>query len=680
MIWIVRWSGISRGGRRPGSDRIMSVTFLNPLLLFGLAAAILPILIHRITQRKVVVRRFSAVHLLLQSQRMTAKPQRLKHLFLLFLRILAVAVIVFMMARPLLVRPGYATLAEEGATALILDNSLSMGFGEDRGRRFDTAKRATAEALEGFRGRVTLIPTAIGSSGQGFPWMKPEAAQKHIQALPLSFGRGDTASAFKTAYRQLKSLNVPKQVLVVSDMVRSDWQHLDLTTLETIPGADVTFFRIGGPGRDANFRIRSVDLADGDMVAGVSNRLAVSVSNLSDQNATRQVHVRFSGITVHQKTVDLEFGKDQTVFFDIVVDTTGWIDGEVTLTPDRLSADDRFYFSLNVRDTVRVMIVDGTPKTSLKAGESYYLAGALRPGGFEKSPILTRVITEQEWVLQHPESFDVLFLLNVARPDLSRVTAALEAGKPVFLFLGDRIVPDAYNRFSLAPWKIRERIEPGDGSENIAPGSIPDTLKFLKAMNDRLSTAAFHTYFRIEGMSEKLLTLSSGEPLLVVSDAGRSKLFLFASSADLDWNDLPLTAAYLPLFQGLVKQAAGLTGTSLSPGLPVGAPLGHNGRPIQLTGEPGGPGIVQFHHSGGEIRHGVNPPHEESDLIKTTEDELKKKFGEMDVKVLEYKEDGLKALQGGKRSLWPSLLIFLLAVLALEMVLANGLRIPLFKR
>jgi len=39
----------------------MNCDFLKPLLLFGLAAGILPVLIHRLTQRKAIPRKFSAV-------------------------------------------------------------------------------------------------------------------------------------------------------------------------------------------------------------------------------------------------------------------------------------------------------------------------------------------------------------------------------------------------------------------------------------------------------------------------------------------------------------------------------------------------------------------------------------------------------------------------------------------
>ncbi len=162
------------------------------------------------------------------------------------------------------------------------------------------------------------------------------------------------------------------------------------------------------------------------------------------------------------------------------------------------------------------------------------------------------------------------------------------------------------------------------------------------------------------------------------ADAGKSKLFMFASSADLDWNDLPLKAAYLPLVQDLAKEAVGLTEPSLPAGITFGESFREEAPPLQVKGSQGGAGIFQFRLPTGELRRGVNTPEEESDLAKVAEDELKKKFGAIDVKVVEYREGGLKEFQGGPKALWPPLLGFLLAVLAFEMIVANG--IPRFKR
>ncbi len=655
----------------------MSLTFLNPLFLFGLAAGIIPILIHRLTQRKAIPRKFSAVRLLLQSQRVTAKPQRLKHLLLLALRILAVLGIVFMMARPVLTRPGIAALRSEGAKVIILDNSLSMGFREQGGERYDLAKKAAKEALRGFEGQVAIIPTVGVQIGQttakGVQWIKAEEALKELETILLSFGRGDTASSLSLAYQRLKDLKTSKQILILSDMARGDWEALDLSKLGTVSDADVTFLRIGGRGRDPNFCVKSVNLTEGEAVVGAPSRLEVVVSNLSEKPETTLIQLYLSGIKVDQKSIDPKAGEDGKVYFELFLEKPGWIDGEVRLSGDRLPSDDIFYFPLKVREKVKVLIVDGDPRTSLKASESYYLINALRPGGLESSPFLVRVITEAEVASVNLRPYDAIFLLNAAKPYPSRLASFLELGRPVFIFLGDRASPEEYNAFTLLPWRIGELRDLGQKPERIAqidPGR--DALKSLFRGSESLKSASFQRYFKIEGSTRNLLTLGNQDPLLVEAETGKSRLFLFTSSADLDWNDLPLKAAYLPLIQGLLKEAIGLTGSSLPAGLRVGEPLKEQVRPVQIRGPQGGPGIYQFSLPSGDVRRGVNPAYEESDLAKMAEGELQKKFGAIAVKVIEYQEGKLKDLQAGRKELWPFLLAFLMVVLAVEMGLANG--------
>jgi len=656
----------------------MNLTFLNPLFLFGLAAGILPILIHRLTQRKAFQRKFSAVRLLLQSQQVTAKPQRLKHLLLLCLRILTVLGIVFMMARPVLTRPGIAGLQSEGAKIIILDNSLSMGFREQGGDRYDLAKKAVKEALRGFEGQMSIIPTAdvqtARTAAKGVRWIKPEEALKELDALPLSFGRGDPASALGLAYQRLKDLKTSKQILILSDMVRGDWEGLDLSRLGVVSDAEVTFLRIGGRSRDPNFCVKSVSLIEGEAVVGAPARLEVVVSNLSEKSETKLIQLFLSSIKVDQKSIDIKAGEDAKVYFELFLEKPGWIDGEVRLSEDRLPSDDTFYFPIMVREKVKVLIVDGDPKTSLKASESYYLINALRPGGLESSPFLVRVITEAELASVDMRSYDTIFLLNAAKPYPSRLASFLELGRSVFIFLGDRVSPQEYNAFTLLPWRIGELKDLGQKSERISqidPGH--EALNAISRGSESLKNASFRCYFKIEGSTRNLLTLGNQDPLLVEAGIGRSKLFLFTSSADLDWNDLPLKAAYLPLVQGLLKEAVGLTGSFFPAGLRVGEAFKEQIRPMQIKGPNGGPGIYQFSLPSGELRRGVNAPYEESDLAKMAESDLQKKFGSIPVKVIEYKEGTLKDLQAGRKELWPFLLAFIMVILGVEMGLANGM-------
>jgi hypothetical protein len=195
---------------------------------------------------------------------------------------------------------------------------------------------------------------------------------------------------------------------------------------------------------------------------------------------------------------------------------------------------------------------------------------------------------------------------------------------------------------------------------------------FSGAEGGSLRNASIRRYFRIEGSKRNLLTLGNKDPLLVETDLEKGKLFLFSSSADLDWNDLPLKAAYLPLIQGLLKEAAGLAKSSLSAGIRFGEPFEEKGPFHQLIGPQGGPGIYQFVLPSGEARRSINVPHEESDLGKISDTEIKKRLGTGDVRVVEYGETIKGRLQGGRKEIWPFVLGFLLIVLAVEMGLANG--------
>lgn len=652
----------------------MNFIFHSPFLLFGLTAAILPILIHRITRKRAVIRKFSAVRLLLQSQLITARPQRLKHLLLLALRMLSVAMIVAMMARPVIVRPGFAALSSGGARLLILDNSMSMGFQEERGRRFEVAKRAAKEILNGFEGRVAVIPTVDSTDPRNKRWMKAEEALQHLETIPLSYGGGNMAAAFAGANQQLNDLKVPKQIFVLSDMMRNDWEGFNVTRNNIVSDTEVTFFRIGDTDRDPNFCVKTVGLTQGELVAGLSSPLEVTVSNLSSADSTMLVHLYLSGKKTEQKSIEVKSGADGSVYFSLMIPKSGWVDGEIRLAADRLPADDIYYFSLKVNEKIRALVVDGDPTTSLKESESYYLVNALRPGDREGSPFLTNVIVESELNRTDYQLYDVLFVLNSASPDFGHLASFLEMGRPVFIFLGDRIVPERYNRFALAPWQIRGRMNvSADSREAFKIGSIGESLKFLTPMHPQLKHAAFRTYYKVDGSTGNLLTLKNGDPLFVAAEAGKSRLYLFASSADVDWNDLPLKAVYLPFIYGTVKESVGLWGNSLPGGLTLGDPLAREGVVAQLKGAAGGPGIYRFLRSDGELRRGVNTPAAESDLVKLSKTDLERKFGSMDVQIMEYKEKSLKDLQGGRKELWPALLVLLLAVLAVEMLLANGI-------
>lgn len=657
----------------------MSISFLNPWFLLALGAAVLPILIHRLTRRKALNKKFSAVRLLIQSQQNLARPQRLKHFLLLALRILAMVTMVFLVARPILIQPGLLAMSGEGATVILLDNSASMAYRDEGGERFEAAKRAGKEVLRNLSGQALVIPLVPDRSGvsekQESRWSGAAEAMRRIEEIPLSNGRGDAALALNRAFRALKESKGPGNILILTDLTRGEWEGLDLTGAERVPAeTGIAFLRIGGPKRDPNAAVKEVTLAEGDTVAGTPSRLETTLVNHSDGPVSAHVSLFLGGAKQDQKSLDLKAGEEGKISFDAFFGKAGWIDAEMRLGGDFLPLDDSFYFGLKVKEKIRVLIVDGDPKRALKASESYYLLNALTPGRGEESPFLPRVVTEKEWEGMDSRPFDALFLLNAGKPQGSRIASFLETGKPVFIFAGDRVVPGEYNRIPLFPWRLRE-IQEREVRNPQRIGQVDFNHEALKGFSvgggESLRSALFPRYLRLEGNAKNLLVLENGDPLLAHAEIGKGKIYLFASSADLDWNDLPLKGGYLPLIHGLLKEAVAMGKDSLPRSGRFGSNQEEKNLPVQVRGAPGGLGVYKFYGEEGESWRGVNLPLEESNLTKMTEAELSKKFGSLPVKVAQFKEGEAGDLKGGRRESWPYLLGFLVFVLIAEMGVAG---------
>ena len=120
------------------------MTFLQPLLLFGLPLIGLPILIHLINRRRHRTVAWGAMKFLLDAQRLQRNMARLRYWLIMAMRMLALAGLIFAAGRPLSSGwLGAAAGSQAETTLLLLDRSPSMEQLNPRTRR---SKRSTALA------------------------------------------------------------------------------------------------------------------------------------------------------------------------------------------------------------------------------------------------------------------------------------------------------------------------------------------------------------------------------------------------------------------------------------------------------------------------------------------------------------------------------------------------------
>src|SRR5436190_12720225 len=142
------------------------MSFLNPLFLFGLAAAAIPILIHLFTRRRPREVKFPSLEFLTEVHQSEIRRLRLKQWLLLLLRTLAIAAIALAMARPALKGSvGWKSTAATTMVALV-DVSGSMQAAAAPSEIAPGAAGAEASLGGIARRAVEDLPSTLGPSDE----------------------------------------------------------------------------------------------------------------------------------------------------------------------------------------------------------------------------------------------------------------------------------------------------------------------------------------------------------------------------------------------------------------------------------------------------------------------------------------------------------------------------------
>jgi len=136
------------------------MTFLQPLLLWGLPLCLIPILIHLMNRIRYRTVNWAAIMFLIKANRSSTSMARLRQFLILLFRILAVLVLVIAIARPLAGGwLGWTFSGPPETVIILLDRSASMGTEySTRTSRLKQAKAILASASKGLTGtRFVLL-------------------------------------------------------------------------------------------------------------------------------------------------------------------------------------------------------------------------------------------------------------------------------------------------------------------------------------------------------------------------------------------------------------------------------------------------------------------------------------------------------------------------------------------
>lgn len=561
------------------------MSFINPLMLWGLAAVAVPIIIHLLFRRQVqrivwAAMRFLQVSLIRHKQRL-----RLEELILLLLRCLLVALLALALARPTssIVGDALAAARQPMMAVLVLDNSASMSETDGVQSRFEKAKLAAEQIVDALPPGSSAALFLASDTVEGVvaePSQELNLLRKSIREAVLTDRASDLLPAFQRAVETLRTHSSGRKVIYcLGDRQALAWRHAaDIQKLlekHRLTIRTRAIFSVGGD--EENLAVTDLKLGGGLATVGQSLRCDVEVMNFGHENRVNvPVRISVDGAPPSDEAVldSVPPNTAKSVSLFVKFAEPGYHVVTARLLPDRLPADDQRTMVVSVRKQVQTLLVDGRPGRLPQDSAAFYLRAALQPVAQSAAAdffVKTTTVTASELETVRLDDFDTVLFADVAELPESGLPALehyLQRGGNAVFFLGPNARPDFYNtallgKRALLPAKL------GD----VAGDPRPDAEKFFTLQstkydhpvvalwNDpaagKLDSARFFRAYKLElapvvpgtpaGRARVVLRFADNTPAVVERSWGGGHVVLFASSANTAWNDLPVRPAFVPL-------------------------------------------------------------------------------------------------------------------------------------
>jgi hypothetical protein len=568
------------------------MSFLNPIMLAGLAAVSVPIIIHLLNRRKFHKVVWAAMRFLQNAVEQNQRRMRIEDMILLALRCLLLALLALALARPAILSNATDVFGQGKVTGVILlDNSQSMGMSDGTSTRFEKAKQAAEGALDSMpAGSATavLFASDVVQGAIAEPTFDLNLARKALREAPLTDRATDVFPALHKAIDTLKDrLALRREIYLITDGQAAGWRQLTEVqrALERSKSEIKTHVILVNEHEEKNLGLSELRLASGLSPVNQPLRFEAKVTNFgTEESRNTRVSLSVDGEEpTDEFTIDtLPAGATKSVTMFTKLRAEGFHSVNARIAGDRLPSDDQRAVAVRAIRDVKVLLVDGEPGNEPRDSEVFFLQNALVPVPPEARAdyfIKTSVITAPEFSQARLDDFDCVILANV--PDFSDATLKsvenyLRRGGGLMVFPGARVNERFYNeqlfkRAKLLPAELGPARGQAEQDEKFFTFQEKDyEHPIVSIWNDpgsgKLGSARFFKAFELKpapagadkpqpvvtdddgaGLPQVVLKYADGTPAVMERPWGLGRVVLFSSTADTAWNDLPVRLAFVPL-------------------------------------------------------------------------------------------------------------------------------------
>ena len=546
------------------------MTFVSPLFLIGLVAIAIPILVHLFNFRRYKKVYFSNVRRLEQLQSETRRQSKLRQLLIMAARILAIVFLVLAFARPVLTGKDQEIMTGSNDVSIYIDNSYSMELSDGSGTLIEKAKSKAREIVSAYGSSDRFQLLTGDMEGQQFHWLSKEEVMLQIDAVEVSPASPDLSTVSRRQQEFLRhGTGDNRHAYIVSDFQNSVFEP---SRFEVDSMVITTFVPLSSV-RQENIYIDS--LALNAPVFGKGNSVAVEVMlrNEGDENVEKAPVTMY--INERQRalaTVDIPAHGSESVTMRFTIDATGMLQGRVEIADYPVTFDDQYFFSLNVRDKIRMLCVEGQ-------GENIYLR-RLFAGD---SSVAYMTIPSQQMDFSQIGGNDIIVLDGLTRLESGMVQSLhsfVDEGGTVVIVAGERVDESSYND-ALRQFSAPVISDYSSGRSTANAVNIDHAL-YSNVFDDKsedmeLPTVNGYYQLSLKGgvLYEPLITLSNGDSYVGVVPCGEGRLYVVTAPLNEAHTDFVRQALFVPTFYNMALYSIRPT--------PPAATLGDN-RPVPLAG------------------------------------------------------------------------------------------------
>jgi hypothetical protein len=587
------------------------MTFLNPLLLFGLIASAIPIIIHLLNLRKLKTFEFSTLQFLKELQKTKMRRVKIRQWLLLALRTLLVIAVVMAFSRPAL-RGSLAGFGLGGSThakttmVILLDDSPSMNVRNERGAFFAQAKEAAAHILDLMKegDETYLIKLSEIKHATSFtPSHAATPLKKMLEQLNPSQETASFRDAFGVAANILgESKNFNQEVYLMTDAQATQFAQAK-ASLDTTDLFDdkVKFFltdaRSGTTNTIENAGIASAEITSKIIAQNKPLTLQASIRNASASGLRNSVlSVYLDGSRVLQHSLDIASNSSTTPTLSVIPKRRGILKGYLQLEDDAFELDNKRNFAVHVPNSIRVLCVGASQNDSRLPS----LALTLDKDSSTAGLFSVEQIIETQLSSYDLNKYDVLMLSGVkdfSSGEADRIAQFVNAGGGVMMFAGREMDINNYNDVLFAKVGI-PKAQPRRISNNGSSNPFQSPSSFLSFGNVEFEHPLFAGLFeqqsakkiqpniespkvytaiipQVGAKGHSIILLSDGTSFLTEYQYGVGRILLCSVEAGLTWSDFPLKGLFVPL---LYRSGLYLSQTQSIPSFTVGDEMNVNMR------------------------------------------------------------------------------------------------------